>query len=175
MKKLLMSVVLLILILAPGISYSQQKLLPLAKDIEKHTKTLRTILTDVSNVDQEILPVVAKEEAYYNRILVEIIHRTFLVYSFSSDVLHLIDKGAIREEMLDECKDTLCKDMVFLHIYLERLTKRKAKYHLEISLRQLRLLTVKIKNTRLSYQLNKVIDIVSSTLELIYKTDYKKK
>ena len=157
MKKLLMSLVLLLLVTAPSISYSKHRLLPLANDIEKQTQTLKTILNDVENVHGEILSFVSQNEAFYNRMFVDSVHKVYIVYYFTSNGLHLINKGIIRDGMIDECKDTMCKDMVFLHYYQAGGIKISAQIQLEVLVKQLRLLTVKIKNTRLSYQLNKVI------------------
>jgi len=173
MKRAILMLVLLFLMLTPNLSFAQNELLALAKDVDKQTTILKSISDDVGDLHIQILTQVSPEEAYYNSQLRQIIHRIYIVYYFTNGSLQLIRKGILRDGMIDVCKDKMCKDLVWLHYYLGTGAKNSAKTHLEVALSQLRILTAKIKNTRLSDQLNRVVDITSSTLELINKTESK--
>ena len=68
---------------------------------------------------------------------------------------------------INECKDSLCKDVIFYHGFLSKIAIFTARRNLEAILDQLIMLTCKIKNARLSQHLNQAIDITKSTIDLI--------
>jgi hypothetical protein len=173
MKRSILMLILPFLMLTPNLSHPQNEWMALAEDVNKQATNLESILDDVDALVSQIHPLVSQEEALNNSLLSQVIYRIYIVYDFTSVALRLTNGGILRDGIIDECKDKMCKEMVQLHYFLESRAKYSAKTHLEVALRQLRFLTIKIKNARLSYQLNKVIDITSSTLELINKTESK--
>ena len=164
MRKFSLTFYVFLVFLYPNSAFSQHDLLPLARDIHKQVKVLSSIHEDVNELCTQLIVNTSNEDMIYSFLFSDAIYRTYLIYLFTNNALNLINSEILTDRTMDECKEQKCKDMVWFHEYLALGAALEAKNKIEYTLGQMRLLTVKIHNRRLSYQLNRIMDITSSTL-----------